>query len=237
VADPSLQYGPDAVVEQVIRGVPVRCYANRPGSIVQVLQEALHSSADDVLLIDPAQDSGAISYADFARLVEGAAAGLLARGLEPGDRVAVLMRNGLEAAVAIWACARAGLIHVGLPVGAPPARLAELVALTGPQLLLAQTELAPDAAGLPLEAEDAQLLLSSELLWQHGQRLPNEDATYMLIPTSGTTGRPKAVRITGRMTGHAAAFYARTTTCTHFPRPARRSPACSTANGRAGPAR
>ncbi len=210
MADPSLQYGPDAVVEQVIRGVPVRCYANRPGSIVQVLQEALHSSADDVLLIDPAQDSGAISYADFARLVEGAAAGLLARGLEPGDRVAVLMRNGLEAAVAIWACARAGLIHVGLPVGAPPARLAELVALTGPQLLLAQTELAPDAAGLPLEAEDAQLLLSSELLWQHGQRLPNEDATYMLIPTSGTTGRPKAVRITGRMTGHAAAFYART---------------------------
>jgi len=52
--------------------------------------------------------------------------------------------------------------------------------------------------------------VSSELPWQHSHPLPDEDATYMLIPTSGTTGRPKAVRVTGRMTGHAAAFYART---------------------------
>jgi acyl-CoA synthetase (AMP-forming)/AMP-acid ligase II len=45
--------------------------------------------------------------------------------------VAVLVRNGLEAAVAIWACARVGLVHVGLPVDAPPARLADLLELTG----------------------------------------------------------------------------------------------------------
>ena len=48
------------------------------------------------------------------------------------------------------------------------------------------------------------------LPWRAGAPLPDEDATYSLIPTSGTTGRPKAVRVTGRMTGHAAAFYART---------------------------
>ena len=46
--------------------------------------------------------------------------------------------------------------------------------------------------------------------WDAGRPLPDEDATYALIPTSGTTGRPKAVRVTGRMTGHAAVFYART---------------------------
>jgi len=208
----SVQDGPDAMVEQVVRGIAVRCYADRPSSIVQVLQDALDTSAQDVLLLDSARGGRATSYAEFARLVEGAAAGLLARGLEPGDRVAVLLRNGLEAAVAIWACARAGLVHIGLPAGAPPARLAELVALTTPSLLLAQTDLMPDVAGLlpDLELDDVEVLVSSELPWQHSRLLPDEDATYMLIPTSGTTGRPKAVRVTGRMTGHAAAFYART---------------------------
>ena len=208
---PSLQSGPDALVEEVVAGVPLRCYADRPHSVVQVLQEALAGSADDVLLVDPARQS-TTTYACFARLVEGAAATLRERGLRPGDRVAVLARNGLEAAVVIWACARAGLVHVGLPVDAPPARLRALLELTGASLLLVQPELAlagSEAAGdLPVE-DAATVLLSREKPWQSGEPLPDQDATYSLIPTSGTTGHPKAVRVTGRMSGHAAALYTR----------------------------
>lgn len=202
----------DPLVEEVVRGVPVRCYATRPRSIVEVLDTALRICAGDVLLIDPALPR-TVTYDGFAHLVEGAAATLLALGLAPGDRVALLARNGLEAAVAIWACARSGLIHLGLPTDAPPARLAELLALTAPALLLAQPELAPllrEAASGRLVMDAAEVLLGRESCWQHGTALPAEDATYSLIPTSGTTGRPKAVRVTGRMTGHAAAFYVRT---------------------------
>ena len=197
------------LVEEVVRGVPVRCYAERPRSIVQVLQDSLAAHGGDVLLIDPALDR-TTSYDDFARLIEGAAAGLLARGLVPGDRVAVLLRNGLEAAVAIWACARAGLVHVGLPAGAPVARLGELVALVEPSLVLAQPDLLDDARGASggVPVDDAAALLQHEIPWQHETPLPDEDETYCLIATSGTTGRPKAVRVTGRMTCHAAVFYA-----------------------------
>ncbi len=46
--------------------------------------------------------------------------------------------------------------------------------------------------------------------WNTHLALPDQDETYALIATSGTTGRPKAVRITGRMAGHATAFYAST---------------------------
>ena len=196
------------LVEERVRGVPVRCYADRPRSIVQMLEDRLATSGDDVLLVDPALGTQ-VTYDAFARLVEGAAAGLLARGLQPGDRVAVLLRNGLEAAIAIWACARAGLVHLGLPAGAPVARLAELLALTGPRLLLAQPELLADAcaAAGSVEVAGAELLLADEIPWRHGIALPDEDATYCLIATSGTTGRPKAVRVTGRMTCHAAVFY------------------------------
>jgi long-chain acyl-CoA synthetase len=218
VSRPSRQSGPDELVEEVVRGVAVRCYAERPSSVVQVLEQALVRSSDDVLLVDPARGS-TTTYDGFARLVQGAADVLHERGLAPGDRVAVLVRNGLEAAVAIWACARAGLVHVGLPVDAPPARLRDLLELTGSALLLVSSELRPvaeeAAAALPRGAavplgDAAEVLLSRETPWRSGQALPDQDATYSLLPTSGTTGRPKAVRVTGRMTGHAAEAYART---------------------------
>ena len=194
------QSGPDALVVEHVRGVPVRCYAERPTSVVDVLQQALAEHADDVLLVDPALGT-TTTYAGFAALVEGAAAALSSR-CAPGDRVAVLVRNGLEAAVAIWACARAGLIHVGLPVDAPRARLQELLDLVSPALVLVQD-------GFDLPGEPAALLLADPRSWDPDRALPEQDTTYSLIATSGTTGRPKAVQITGRMIGHAALFYAR----------------------------
>ena len=72
--------------------------------------------------------------------------------------------------------------------------------------MLAQPEFAGRLDGPVLEA--AEILLGKPKPWQASTLWPDQDATYMLIPTSGTTGRPKAVRVTGRMTGHAAAFYA-----------------------------
>jgi acyl-CoA synthetase (AMP-forming)/AMP-acid ligase II len=212
VTGSSRQSGPDELVEELVRGVAVRCYARRPRSVVEVLEQALARSAGDVLLVDPARGSHT-TYDGFARLVEGAAEALRERGVGPGERVAVLVRNGLEAAVAIWACARGGLVHVGLPVDAPPARLRELLELTGAALLLVQPDLRPVAelaAGPVPVADAADVLLSHEAAWRSGQPLPDQDATYSLIPTSGTTGRPKAVRVTGRMTGHAAEAYVRT---------------------------
>ena len=204
------QLGPDALVREVVRGVEQTCLAVRPRTVVHLLEEAAGRYGPDVLLVDPARGS-TTTYAQFAALVEGAAAALAERGAQPGDRVALLVRNGLEAAVAIWACARARLVHVGLPADAPPARLADLVGLTGPRLLLAAPDLVPAAraaGGEPLDA--AEVLLARPRAWQDGRPLPDEDETYCLIATSGTTGAPKAVRVTGRMTGHAAAFYART---------------------------
>ncbi len=193
-----------------------------PTSIVDVLAEALESSGAEVLLVDPALGR-TVTYRQFADLVEGAADALSGAGLLAGDRVAVLARNGLESAVAIWACARAGMVYVGLPVDAPPARLQELLDLVTPRLVLVQPHLASrlavpvspaaevplaDAAEVPRSLADAaEVLLSRPTSWRAGTALPAEDTTYMLIPTSGTTGRPKAVRVTGRMAGEAAAFY------------------------------
>lgn len=165
---------------------------NHPGSIVEVLQEALARWPDNVLLVDPALDRS-VTYREFAELVEGAAARLTS-----GQRVATMLRNGLEAAVAIWACARAGAVHIGIPVDSPPVRVRELLELVGASQIYVHPDLYD---GLPPSD-----LLADHRPWQRGP-LPAADDTYCLIATSGTTGRPKAVRVTGTMTGHAVAFY------------------------------
>ena len=208
----SQQAGPDALVDEDVRGVRQRCYADRPRDLVGLLEDALVLSGPAVLLVDPTLGT-TTTYDGFAAAVEGAAQALLSYGLVPGDRVALLVRNGLAAAVAIWACARAGLLHVGLPADAPPGRIADLLALTTPGLLLVQPDLAAvarEAAGDVPVADAEQVLLGAPQPWRVGAPRPDEDATYCLIATSGTTGHPKAVRVTGRMAGHAAAFYTRT---------------------------
>jgi acyl-CoA synthetase (AMP-forming)/AMP-acid ligase II len=169
-------------VVRTARGLALR---DHPGSIVEVLDTALTRWPDSVLLIDPALDR-TVTYRQFADLVEGAAA-----AFAPGVRVATMLHNGLEAAVAIWACARAGAIHVGIPVESPPARVQGILELVDAGRLL--THGAPELNALPLP-------------WQ-ARPHPDPAGTYCLIPTSGTTGRPKAVRVTGTMTGHAVAYY------------------------------
>jgi len=173
------QAGPDALVVEHVRGTAVRCYAVRPNSIVEVLQQALTTHEHDVLLVDPALGT-TTTYAEFAALVEGAAAMLTKRCVR-GDRVAVLARNGLEAAVAIWACARADLIHVGLPVDAPRARLADLLELVQPAVVLVQE-------GLDQPGDPASLLLDDSRPWGGARPLPDQDTTYSLIATASPAG-------------------------------------------------
>src|SRR5581483_3767571 len=62
------------------------------------------------------------SYAEFARRAEALAAGLLALGLEPGDRVGIWAPNCAEWALTQFATAKAGLILVNIN---PAYRLSE----------------------------------------------------------------------------------------------------------------
>ena len=56
------------LVDELVRGVPVRCYADRPHSIVELLEHRLATSGGDTLLIDPALAT-VVTYDGFARLV------------------------------------------------------------------------------------------------------------------------------------------------------------------------
>ena len=196
---------PLAVETETWNGGPALSYAGRPPTVVDLLDRAVREDPYRVLFLLP--DGTSLRRRDFADLVEGAARRLRSRGLAPGDVVAVAARNGLELAVAQFACARAQLVLCGLNVHQAPALWAWLVESSGARLVLAQPEF---AAALPGAVDAAEVLLAPGEPWAYDPAVdrPAEDATYCLVHTSGTTGRPKASRVVHRCSVHSAMSYA-----------------------------
>jgi acyl-CoA synthetase (AMP-forming)/AMP-acid ligase II len=206
--------GTGNLVEEPWLGTTVRCYPDRVPTIVEALDRAVRDFGDRRALETP---EGDVTYAAFAALVEGAAERLAEEGLRPGDRLAVCLRNGLDITVAIWACARAGLVFVGLSTRLQPPQWAYMLAHSGATLALAHPEFldglraAGAEAGMPAEQVRAvgDHLTGRERPWRAEGPVPDQDDVYGVVYTSGTTGRPKASQLVHRATMHSATAYVR----------------------------
>ncbi|MET1028162.1 MAG: AMP-binding protein, partial [Dongiaceae bacterium] len=149
------------------------------------------------------------SYDQFATEIDRLAAGMAARGIRPGDRVALHLRNGPEIAVAYYACFRLGAIAAPLNLRFKPAELEEVLGRLTPNLYLGHADLYARVAGLDtaiLGAEDRYVVGATEepsarswtdLLGDPAATPPpgqaDLHAPVVLLLTSGTTGQPKLV--------------------------------------------
>ena len=140
------------------------------------------------------------TFAQVDAAAQTLAAHLAGLGLVTGDRVAVLSLNRAEVFVALFAARKAGLVLCPLNWRAPVAELAPVVAQVGCRLLIHDTAHAGMAQDLGLP--------TVPMLDTGGYGLPparfatrpvDEDAPWVLLFTSGTTGAPKAVIQTPRM--------------------------------------
>jgi len=149
---------------------------------------------DAIAVVDT--DGTRKSYGQLAQNASAAAGALRARGVGAGRTVVFLVEPGaryVETLVAIW---RAGGIAVPLsPLHAAP-ELAHVVQDAAPVVRIASAALASRLDGLPgpgvVPVEDLTSFGSP------GDPLPPLDATAdaLMLYTSGTTGRPKGVRLT-----------------------------------------
>ena len=143
-----------------------------------------------------------ITYAELERRSRLLAAGLRARGLARGDRVATLTATSPDHVVALFACARAGVALVPLSWRLTPAELRHQLEDAQPALLLVSAE----HGRLAEEAGTAvtRMRLGDEAL-ERDAPAPDDaqDGDALLIVyTSGTTGRPKGAVLT-----HANCFW------------------------------
>ncbi|MHB8464396.1 MAG: AMP-binding protein [Acidimicrobiales bacterium] len=126
------------------------------------------------------------SYGELRRQVGELRAGLLERGVAPGDRVALLSANNWFFAVSYLAVLGVGAVAVPLNPSSPPAELSAQLAAVGATLTLSGP--AVDVAGaVPIETAFA----SSEAA------MVARDASDLaaLLFTAGTAGAPKAAML------------------------------------------
>ena len=137
-----------------------------------------------------------VSFAEFDRLTDQLGNALLARGLVAGDRVSVLMPNGIDGVVVYYALAKSGLVRVPLNVRETPHEHAYKIDDSQSRGLV-HAGTAPAEVDIMITAEELPALIES------GSPTPcavvrEQDAPLRLAYTGGTTGKPKAVVLTTR---------------------------------------
>lgn len=147
-----------------------------------------------------AAPEGTLTYAELDAVTGAFAAGIAARGVEHGDRVAILAENCAAFVAAVHGAPRAGATLVPLNARLAPVELAWQIDRVRPRLLVTTPPLEPLAqAALAGCAEPPRLAFAGELA-ATAAFLPGEPhdggQVHSIIFTSGTTGRPKGAMLT-----------------------------------------
>lgn len=147
---------------------------------------------------DPVAD-----YGQFHAAALRLAGALAARGIRPGDRVALFMKNVPDYLIAQYGAWYAGAAIVPINAKLHPREADFILENSGALLVFATPDLAPDLASVTATevietgGSQWQTLLASTPRDAPVHRSPDDLA--WLFYTSGTTGRPKGVIISHRM--------------------------------------
>ncbi|CAL9457991.1 AMP-dependent synthetase/ligase [Streptomyces sp. enrichment culture] len=203
----------DGVVREV--SVPPLARPVRHGSLADLPFDNARAAPDEVVLSRRSADGAwsDVTAAAFADQVQAVARGLIAEGLRPGDRIAVMARTVYEWTLVDFAAWAAGLVTVPVYPTSSPYQARWILHDSGAVALITESAgqaaaLGPELAHLPglrhvwvvekghVErlAEAGAQVADQEVEVRRGVLGPDTLAT--LVYTSGTTGRPKGCALT-----------------------------------------
>lgn len=182
--------------------------------IHDLLAAAARSEGSGIAVLDGERE---LSYAELDARSSSLAAVLVDRGVQPGDRVGLVLEKSLEAVVAIYGVLKAGAAYVPLDDQAPVRRLAYIARDAGIRCLVGSDERASVCRALLAEGVELETVIgtggdgadTSEgqslewLPWSAVDGFPptaprvssDPDALAYILYTSGSTGEPKGVML------------------------------------------
>ncbi|SMC63257.1 amino acid adenylation domain-containing protein [Fulvimarina manganoxydans] len=143
-----------------------------------------------------------VTYGALGARVARMISGLRARGVTPGDRVAIVLARSPDHIASVLASAFLGAVWVPIDAASPDQRLQQLLETCNPALVIASAPIEGFTTVLPesLGAADAAGDLG-EIRSRLASLSLGEGPAYHLF-TSGTTGAPKCVTLCNRATAN-----------------------------------
>ena len=203
---------PFEIVTESVAGRPMKNWKNRERSMREKIANA-GLRGDQIALV---HGERRISYGQLARLTWGVARGLRdEHGLRHGDRVGILAMNSPEWLLGLFGATSLGAIGVGLNGWWAPEEIEYGLADSGSRFLIVDERLWPRAEKAVRNLDTLEKVFFvgpnpprgtipfAELLVEHDEAPQEpiaEDDPWVILYTSGTTGRSKGCITTHRGT-------------------------------------
>jgi amino acid adenylation domain-containing protein len=167
------------------------------GSLPDLFREQVKQHQDDIAVVGLDDQ---LTYGELDRRSDELAYALIASGVEPDARVAVLLDRSVDLVVAFIAVTKAGAAYAALSPEAPVTRL-ELMRERVPfSVVIVDHATATHPLVVDAQSRDLHVLRVDEPTTAARVPLPvvHPDQVAYVLHTSGSTGRPKGVAITHR---------------------------------------
>ncbi|BCJ85477.1 class I adenylate-forming enzyme family protein [Effusibacillus dendaii] len=208
------------IAEETVNGVRLKVYKNRPHTLCETLKNSARRFPDKIALVHGDQR---ITYAELQQQVYNMAYQLIHQyGVQKGDRVALLLMNGIPFVVGLYAALQIGAIAVPLNTKLKTQELEYMLQNSGAKLLITNEEWWPNVLPIIDQIPAERIFVTSEHPPQGAlpySQLVAENAPFLveealhehdpalIMYTSGTTGRPKGAVNTHFNLIHSAINY------------------------------
>ncbi|GAA3649188.1 ATP-dependent acyl-CoA ligase [Nocardioides ginsengisoli] len=184
---------------------------NTPSFVPHLVLERLVAEQPDHVLVEFTDDR-AYTARELHERAQDVAAGLQRAGLEPGDRVALVIGNRVDILAWWLGIAAAGMVSVPLNTAMRGSVLEHMLRLSGPRIVVAEAEFLADVRAVTRSIDDGPAVLevspadredaTGRFLAGVGAPTPRSvlaSSLSSIMFTSGTTGPSKGVMWTHRM--------------------------------------
>lgn len=154
-----------------------------------ILRRAAKEHADKIFVVFP---DSSWTYAAFDALVDRVAAGLRARGLAKGSKLAIMLPNGVEFLALWFACARIGAVEVPVNTSFRGPLLRHVIHHSDAEMVVLPTHLAQHLEAIAAELPNVRAVILCGESSQAAQ-LPFMQLGFEELPVDGAGGISEAV--------------------------------------------
>lgn len=167
-------------------------------SISSLFEKQVHQNATRTAVV---WQDNQYTYAQLDSMSNYLAVNLMESGLKAGDRVGLLIEEGIMQIVAILAVIKIGAVYIPMDCDYPADRIAYMMNDSSAEMVITQkmyvNSVCEDIKKFIISNTEIESVMNDNCTFNSPDNLSGEDETY-IIYTSGSTGKPKGVIICGK---------------------------------------